>query len=333
MDNMNFTQAVARLRVLETRLLNKVKIERMIDSNSAEDVLKILQETEYSGLMGNIKIAEDYNVLLKEELKRVYSLMYKVSPNRTIVDIMSLKYDYHNIKVLLKGRALDKDFSHMLIPVGTIDIEKLKLYIETMEYRDLNPIMREGILKTEKSYEELKDPQKIDTIIDKYMYTDMLARAKVLNVDFIINYIKRSIDFTNIKTIIRLKKQEKNITFLKEVMLAGGDIDDDILVKAFNEPIENMANKFALSKYGEVITQGIEEYIQTGKLSALEKLSENFIMKNLKDAKYVSFGPEPIFAYIAAKETEIKIIRIIMVGKLNNVSADVIRERVREVYA
>jgi len=333
MDNMNFTQAVARLRVLETRLLNKVKIERMIDSNSAEDVLKILQETEYAGLMGNVKIAEDYNVLLKEELKRVYSLTYKVSPDRAIVDIMSLKYDYHNIKVLLKGRALDKDFSNMLIPVGTIDIEKLKLYIETMEYRDLNPIMREGILKTEKSYEELKDPQKIDTIIDKYMYIDMLARAKVLNVDFIINYIKRSIDFSNIKTIIRLKKQEKSTTFLKEVMLAGGDIDDDILVKAFNEPIENMANKFALSKYGEVITQGIEEYIQTGKLSALEKLSENFIMKNLKDAKYVSFGPEPIFAYIAAKETEIKIIRIIMVGKLNNVSNDVIRERVREVYA
>ncbi|MGH4118723.1 V-type ATP synthase subunit C [Clostridium sp.] len=333
MDNMNFTQAVARLRVLETRLLNKVKIERMIDSNSAEDVLKILQETEYAGLMGTIKIAEDYNVLLKEELKRVYSLMYKVSPDRAIVDIMSLKYDYHNIKVLLKGRTLDKDFSHMLIPVGTIDIEKLKLYIETMEYRDLNPIMKEGILKTEKSYEELKDPQKIDTIIDKFMYIDMLARAKVLKIDFIISYVKRSIDFTNIKTIIRLKKQEKNINFFKEVMLAGGDIDDDILMKAFNEPIENMANKFALSKYGEVITQGIEEYIQTGKLSTLEKLSENFIMKYLKDAKYVSFGPEPIFAYIAAKETEIKIIRIIMVGKLNNVSTDVIRERVREVYA
>ena len=33
------------------------------------------------------------------------------------------------------------------------------------------------------------------------------------------------------------------------------------------------------------------------------------------------------------KETEIKIIRIIMVGKLNNVDTSVIRERVREVYA
>ncbi len=333
MDKMNFTQAVARLRVLETRLLNKVKIERMVDSNSAEDILKILQETEYASLMGNIKIAEDYNILLKEELNRVYSLMYKVSPDSDIVDIMSLKYDYHNIKVMLKGRALEKDFSYMLIPVGTIDVEKLKFYIETVEYRDLSSNMREGILKTEKVYEELKDPQKIDTVMDKYMYIDMLARAKDLKNDFIINYIKRSIDFSNIKSVIRLKKQQKNLRFLKEVMLAGGAIDEDILVKAFNEPIENMASKFALSKYGEVISLGLEEYISTGKLSTLEKFSENYIMKNLKDAKYVSFGPEPIFAYIVAKETEIKIIRIIMVGKLNNVDKDVIRERVREVYA
>jgi V/A-type H+-transporting ATPase subunit C len=94
-----------------------------------------------------------------------------------------------------------------------------------------------------------------------------------------------------------------------------------------------MATKFTSSKYGEVVRIGLEEYIKTGKLSSLEKLSENYIMNNLKVAKYVAFGPEPIFAYIVAKETEIKIIRIIMVGKLNNVDTSVIRERVREVYA
>ncbi|WP_291632417.1 V-type ATP synthase subunit C [Clostridium sp.] len=333
MDKMNFTQAVARLRVLETRLLNKVKIDRMIDSASAEEVLKSLQETEYAGLMVNIKKTEDYNILLKEELNRVYSLMYKVSPDPIIVDIMSLKYDYHNIKVMLKGKALDKDFSYMLIPAGTVDIEKLKIYMNTGEYRDLNPNMKEAILKAQKVFSELKDPQKIDIILDQYMYIDMLARAKDTKIDFIIDYIKRSIDFSNIKSIIRLKKQQKNVNFLKEVILPGGDIDKDIIIKAFNEPIENMATKFASSKYGEVVTMGLEEYIKTGKLSAFEKYTENFIMKNLKSAKYVTFGPEPIFAYIAAKETEIKIIRIIMVGKLNNVDTAVIRERVRDVYA
>jgi len=33
-----------------------------------------------------------------------------------------------------------------------------------------------------------------------------------------------------------------------------------------------------------------------------------------------------------AKETEIKNARIIMVGKINNISNDVIRERLRESY-
>lgn len=333
MDNMNFTQAVARLRVLETRLLSKVKIERMIDSNSAEEVLKILQETEYASSMVDVKSAEDYNILLKEELNRVYALMYEVSPDPLIVDIMSLKYDYHNIKVLLKGKALAKDFSHMLIPVGTVDIEKLSVCIATEDYRELDPKMIEAIVETEKVYNELKDPQKIDIILDKYMYIDMLDHAKQTNVDFIIDYVKRSIDFSNIKSIIRLKKQQKDVKFLKEVILLDGDIASDVLLKAFEEPIENMAVKFSASKYGEVLRVGIEEYIKSGKLSSLEKLSENYIMNTLKNAKYITFGPEPIFAYIAAKETEIKVIRIIMVGKLNNVDTDVIRERVREVYA
>jgi V/A-type H+-transporting ATPase subunit C len=333
MDRMNFTQAVARLRVLEKRLLNKVKIERLIDSNSAEDVLKILQETEYASLMGNVKRAEDYNILLKEELNRVYSLMYKVSPDSVIVDIMSLKYDYHNIKVMLKARALGKDFSHMLIPVGTVDLEKLKVYIATMEYRELSPKMREAILEAEKVFLELKDPQKIDIILDQYMYTDMLIRAQETKTDFIIDYVKVSVDFSNIKSIIRLKKQQKDVKFLKEVILSGGNVDKNTLLKVFEEPIENMGTKFTTSKYGEVVRLGLEEYTKSGKLSELEKSSENYIMKVLKTAKYVTFGPEPIFAYIAAKETEIKIIRIIMVGKLNNVDTAVIRERVREAYA
>jgi len=333
MDNMSFTQAVARLRVLETRLLSKVKIDRMIDSTSAEEVLKILQETEYASLMGIVKRPEDYNLLLKEELNRVYSLMYSVSPDPAIVDIMSLKYDYHNIKVMLKGRALDKDLSHMLIPVGTVDIEKLKAYMVTEDYRELKPSMRDAILKAYEVYQELKDPQKIDIIVDQYMYTDMLARAKETKNQFIIDYVVRSIDFSNIKSVIRLKKQEKDVKFLKQVILPGGAIAMDILIRAFEEPIENMAAKFASSKYGEIVKQGLEEYIKTGKLSLLEKFSENYIMKNLKLAKYIAFGPEPIFAYIAAKETEIKVIRIIMVGKLNNVDTAVIRERVREVYA
>ena len=80
MDKMKFTQVIPRLRVLETRLLDKAKIDRMIDSNSAEEALKVLQETEYSNVMTNVKRVEDYEYMLSEELKRVYHEVYSMSP-------------------------------------------------------------------------------------------------------------------------------------------------------------------------------------------------------------------------------------------------------------
>ena len=43
-------------------------------------------------------------------------------------------------------------------------------------------------------------------------------------------------------------------------------------------------------------------------------------------------GPEPVIAYLLAKENEIKIIRIIMVGKINRLPTEEIRERLRDVY-
>ena len=55
-------------------------------------------------------------------------------------------------------------------------------------------------------------------------------------------------------------------------------------------------------------------------------------MDLMKSGKLVTFGPERILSYIYAKETEIKIIRIIMVGKLNNIAEEVIRERLRYIY-
>ena len=52
----------------------------------------------------------------------------------------------------------------------------------------------------------------------------------------------------------------------------------------------------------------------------------------MKKAKTIPFGIEPIIGYIYAKENEIKLIRIIMVGQMNNVPKEVIRERLRDSY-
>lgn len=332
MDSMEFTQVIPRLRVLETRLLDKAKIDRMIDGDSANEALKVLQESEYANVMTGVKRAEDYEVVLSKELKRVYELMYDASPSKSLIDLMSIKYDYHNIKVLLKGIFLNKDLSDMLIPVGKVNLSILKHSIDNNNLGDLPSAMRNGIEKTKEVFEGTKDPQQIDIILDNAMFEEMKEIAKELDDRFVDKYVSALIDLTNLKTLLRVKKQNKNRDFLQEVIINGGAIDEDTLVALLNDAPENISNKLTFTNYNEIIKAGIEDYIKTDSSSLLEKLIDNYIMDMMKEAKFIPFGVEPILAYVYAKETEIKVIRIIMVGKLNNISGEVIRERLRDIY-
>ena len=332
MDVMQFTQALSRIWVLETRLLDKAKVERMLEANSADEVLKILGETEYANLMGNVKRASDYEEILSNELKRVYKLVYELCPVKEIVDLMSTKYKYHNIKVLLKGKFLNKDFSNMLIDLGREDLNDLKRKIDTDNFRELKGNVEKAVLEVIADFETNKDPQNIDIIVDKCMFDELVQIKKSLNYKFTDKLVNAIIDSTNIKTLLRIKKQGKGREFANEVLVKGGSISKDTLVSIINETPENIISKLSSSIYSDLIKEGVEGYIASNSANLLEKLSDNYIMDIMKSGKLVSFGPERILSYIYAKETEIKIIRIIMVGKLNNIAEGVIRERLRDIY-
>ena len=329
MDVMQFTQALSRIWVLETRLLDKSKIERMIDAPSAEEALKILGETEYANILGKVKRANDYEYILSNELKRVYDLMYELCPVKEVVDLMSIKYKYHNLKVLLKGKFLSKDFSNLLIDLGIEDLKALKSIIDLDNFDDLKGNTKKAVIK---DFEKNKDPQQIDIIIDRYMFEELKEIKKNLNYKFTDKLVLAMIDWTNIRTLIRLKKQGKGREFAAKVLISGGAIEKDTLISIINENPEGIIAKLSHTIYGDLIKEGIEGFKETNSASLLEKLSDNYIMDLMKGAKLVTFGPDRLLSYIYAKETEIKIIRIIMVGKLNNITEEVIRERLRESY-
>lgn len=332
MDRMDFTHAVARIRVMEKRLLNKSIIEKLLDAESAEEVLKVLQDTSYGSEINEIDSVYEYEKVLRAELVELYRNLYKISPIKEVIDVMTLKYDYHNIKVLMKEKALGKDLSSMIIPIGVIPVDLLKTCILSGELKPLDKHIGGIIQSVQNAFEESRDPQLIDTLLDKYMFENMLAVANDLNTEFITRYVRETIDITNIKTMLRVKKQNKDGKFLQSVIIPGGTVDSSLLVAGLNEGLETFIRKISRTPYSKVLTSILEEYTANDSISSLEVLYDNYIMNHAKDAKRVNFGPEPIVAFIIAKEAEIKIVRIIMVGKVNKVDGNVIRERLREVY-
>lgn len=333
MDRMDFIQGVTRIRVLENKLLDRAAIEKMVEAKDLEEVFRTLGDTEYASAVSQAGRPEEYETILHSELVRVYKLLREISPDGLVVDLMALKYDFHNLKVMIKEKLMGKDFSSLYSPVGTIDFDKFKAQFTAGEYREMEPVTyREAVLSVMKDYDEKKDPQRIDILMDRYYFEHLYKMAKDSGVDLFKDHVKDLIDFTNVSSAIRLKKQEKELKFFEEVLLENGHIEKDTMLSTVNDSVETMINRFRNSRIRKELSKGLEDYLESGRLSSFEKHMDNYLMNLNKGSKSVTFGPEPLFSYLVAKEMEIKILRIIMVSKINNISPDAIRERLRDLY-
>lgn len=328
MKDLDFTQAVAVIKVYEKRLLSRQNFDRMIDSNSYEDTFKILIESGYPNKTDIFK----YEEILKQDLKETYDNVRKICPQKEVVDFISLKYDYHNLKVSLKGKYLNKDFSNLFSDLGKYNPKELNEHILNEDFNYFDEDIKESILDSINAFEESNDPQVLEIKMDKGLYKSLIKVSKDLKSDLALDITKYSIDFINFKTLLRIKRQGENVKLFENAIIEDGFISSKILLNMYLDSFDSLSKYYTSYKHGNVFAEGLKDYLQNNNFSYFEKLSDDFIMNITKAFKYNAFGMEPIISFLNAKESEIKILRIILVGKINNISPDSIKERLREVY-
>ena len=135
----DYAYATARIRAIETKLMDKNKLERLMDLNDPAQTAKLLMESGYgSNHMENSKDGiGDVEVLLSSELKKAYDLLFEILPNRKIIELFKRRYDYLNAKLILKAEFLDIDVIKSLSPLGTVRPEKLFKMITDRKLNDL----------------------------------------------------------------------------------------------------------------------------------------------------------------------------------------------------
>lgn len=328
MDNTIFAQSVARIRSLETKMLDDSKVQSLVEARDFEDCIRLLQDSRYSGYV----TLSSYEDGLKSVLEDLYADMYKTSPIREVVDILSARYDAHNIKSLIKGRLTGTDVSYLLINAGTIPALKLADMVKEENLGDMPKTLKSCVEKVLEGYKEIQDPQDIDISVDKAVFAYMQEIGQRSGMEFLEAIVKLMIDMANIKAFIRCKLQDKGREFLKRAYIPGGRLDFDVFGSNLNDSLENFPGKVYHTDYFKWVKAGIDGYMKNGDLGVIEKSGDNYIIDYLWKAKLISFGPEPLVAFMLASENEIKILRIILTGKSNRVNPESIRERLRDVY-
>ena len=240
--------------------------------------------------------------------------------------------DYHNAKVILKAEFLGHDADDILVDSGSMPANKLKLMIKERNMADMPHIMRKAIEECIDVFNRTGDPQVIDFILDKAAFQQMGETARQLKNHFLIDLVKILTDTANIKIFLRVKAIGKSWDFLQRILLPGGNIDHKVFLQNLEDSLDSFISAMKFTRYGDVCEDGIESFKSKGSFTRLEKLLDDYVLDFVKKSRYTAFGIEPLVGYLIAKETEIKNARIVMVGKINNIPGEIIRERLRETY-
>ena len=128
----------------------------------------------------------------------------------------------------------------------------------------------------------------------------------------------------NIKLALRCAKMNKSAAFALDAACESS-LDFEELLSHCSTP-EKAADYIAATDYGFLAESLGESF------TAFEKQCDNEIVSRLENAKYATFGPDPLIAYYYAKQAEAKNVRIILSAKASGVPAEIISERVREIY-
>ena len=327
LKDTDFLYISTRLRCLENKLLSRERMERMLEARSNEEAAKVLAECGYQGL--EKPDMEALSRSLSQARAETFQELREATPNGDIIDVFRIKYDYHNLKALIKSLSTGKSADSLLLEGGRFSPEEMKKAVLHGEPEQLTEALQSALRQASEVLSATGDPQKSDFLLDRACFAETLAVAERSRSGFLVNYVKLQIDAVNLRSAVRAIRMEKDMEFLRRVLIPGGSVSVEVIR---NGAVSGVSLEQIFSgRLREAAALG-DQVKKGGRLTEFEKACDNALNAYLKESRMVPFGDSVPIAFAAAKENEITAARIIMSGRLSGVPAESIRERLRDAY-
>ncbi len=328
-NSTEYMYSSARLRSKETALASREQLMRLVDADGNAAVAAALTELGF-----DVKYNSHGELLREETLLSVLAQGFECVSEMECAEcvrFLRYRYDCNNIKAIIKCSARGISADSMLLPLGSVSVAAAKAAFEGGDYSAYPEGLASAAPEAREAFANTGDPQRIDFILDRACYADMLACAQRSGVELSYSLVRQEIDLLNIKMAVRLMRMRLGVRLsglFSEVYLEGGDLTRELFSEALEGGESVLADLLRYGKYGalsDMLADGAD-------LAAIEKKTEDMIMTAAKGARFVPFGAEVAVGYIMALEYEVKNIRIILAGKSAGLAPETIRERLRESY-
>lgn len=334
MDTKLFSQINTTISVKETNLITSEQFQKMIEAESKDQLAHLLQATPYhlsSADLDNLDVIDD---VLMKSLECVYQWAFEETPEKSIVTIFSLRYVYHNIKVLLKMKATKQELSSLLIAIGDKPTEALQHLVSTLSSDFFPDFMIEELKSIWAEYEDYEDIRVLEVGADLAYFKHLKKLTSELDEPVFQEFVTLIIDFYDVITVKRAKAQKKPRSFMQQLLSDSGTLT----AKEFIEVVENGD---MISWFNQInpnsLTISLKDYedkMRQGTITAveLEYLCDLMQFQLLEQANYTVEGPLVLAYYLLCREFEVKNLRLLLSAVSNGLPQEFVKERMRPIY-
>lgn len=316
---------------METRLLDRQWIERLLSETPA-GVLKALGDSAYQDALVGVTRPDDVEQGLEKALAETLETIARVSPEPELIDLFRLRWDFRNLKSLIKASVLKMvDAALGLAPgLGTADVEVLRKAVEERSFTALPAVLADAARAALDAHRDTGELAAIDRTCDAALWAYSLATARSKGNEFLTAYIRTEMDLANVRTFMRMKEAGRDATDLAQTLVAGGTLDAPFFRGLLDEPVDAFARALDFGSYAD-LAPVFREW-SPERTYALERACDNILLKKVESAKMVAYGIEPLVAYILRRQIEIKLVRTAVLAKLDGLARGDVEERLRTIH-
>lgn len=323
------------LRAEKVYALTDSDFAALAETPDAETLAKSLEDTVYGPLFQGHTL-KDFAEIFDNFYRTKFNEIKSMIPDPVIIKVHALKMDLNNLKLLYKAKSTQKEISwDRLSDEGTIPSEKMYTIVEYELYNELPQPVAQALIELKQIAGD--DLRQMDFLVDRAFYIyrlDLLKEAFVKNAqDYtqILDLYRKEIDCENIKNIFRAKKMDLERDQILEIIIPGGYISSELLFEEAVLPAEDFIDFVRETAYGDFLSEGVDFWVNTRSCTILEKQIDEFLIKIVRNFSFIGQGPAVVEETLRLLDIELKNLKLIIIGKLNNMSVESIKGRVRHV--
>ena len=329
MPQLSYPYASTRAKAKENTLIGREKMLRLINAATPEEAIKLLADYGYP--QAEELAPEEFETSISAVLHEAMCFVREVTPEKAATDLYFCRFDYHNLKVLLKELYFGGKNEDLLVDTGMIPPAKLEEIVSEKRYQALPREMRQAVEELDRRFSVRPDGSLIDALLDRAYSMQLSREMKTVKDVFVRQLFAADIDFVNVRTVVRQKQAGMTRDIFERSILAGGLIGPTVLRRAFEATEDDMFQILETGRYQRELAAAFEYYQNTHSLAKLEKARQDYSARLAGQYKHDIFCIAPLLAYFFAKLRETQAVRMVMIGKLSGIEGRNISEILPEL--